>query len=572
MKAINEATHWKTSARFVVLLAGLVLVMAMAGNTNPTCQPVDPDETVCLTALDCGDAPACADNATGITFLGTWTCLDATCVPKCEPDPSCEPGDCGPGLGMPNWTCPDGSIGGPACELLVDGDCGWVIKECPDDPCDPNTDPTCCPQGSFWVAFENGWGQCMPVLTEGECWTDAHCDADSSCEGASVCPPDVWCFAPDHPGKCTPSCGDVENCGNGIDDDCDGAVDEDCTLPCEMDTTTGEYWCPDGFTCECLPDPNCPMCAVCFMGCVPVEPQPCGMLTTDGNLTTCPDGQVCDIDTCFDDSLSAAAGGVCVDKPEACYEIYAPECGCDNKTYSNDCYRLMAGVGKAYDGMCEEPCDPVINPNCCGAGWILVVFEDGYAQCMPQPAEGECWTDADCKDDLSCEGAIICPPYAYCFVADTPGKCTPSCGDEEICGNGKDDDCDGEVDEDCALPCQIDAAGNPYWCPEGYTCECLPDPNCPMCDVCYMGCVAEEPQSCGLYTASGEVIGCPAGQVCNQKGCGLRTGALGSGVCVDKPELCPAVYAPVCGCDGLAYPNDCYRLGAGAALAHEGPC
>src|SRR5687767_1347990 len=41
---------------------------------------------------------------------------------------------------------------------------------------------------------------------------------------------------------------------------------------------------------------------------------------------------------------------------------------------------------------------------------------------------------------------------------DTPDawvdRCSPACGDEELCGerndgNGLDDDCDGEVDEDC---------------------------------------------------------------------------------------------------------------------------
>jgi hypothetical protein len=50
-----------------------------------------------------------------------------------EPGPLlCEPADCGPALGIPNWLCPDGSTGGPTGRcLLRDGRCGWEVRECP---------------------------------------------------------------------------------------------------------------------------------------------------------------------------------------------------------------------------------------------------------------------------------------------------------------------------------------------------------------------------------------------------------------------------------------------------------
>jgi len=44
---------------------------------------------------------------------------------------SCSIQDCGPAPGMPNWQCPNGSIGGPSCERLPDGRCGWLIRQCP---------------------------------------------------------------------------------------------------------------------------------------------------------------------------------------------------------------------------------------------------------------------------------------------------------------------------------------------------------------------------------------------------------------------------------------------------------
>jgi hypothetical protein len=44
------------------------------------------------------------------------------------------------------------------------------------------------------------------------------------------------------------------------------------------------------------------------------------------------------------------------------------------------------------------------------------------------------------------------------------------------------------------------------------------------------------------------------------------------GICVPSGGACPEIFAPVCGCDGVTYANDCFRLLAGATLKHTGSC
>jgi hypothetical protein len=311
-----------------------------------------------------------------------------------------------PDMVNPNGGCTPTNGGVEICDGL-DNDCNGLVDDVP--PAKLAADPNNCGKCGNECSFPNAFGNCggtPPACSIGAC-QPGHIDLDGN--------PANGCEY-----TCTPSADPKEIC-DGKDNNCDGQVDEGFT----------KSWSDTAHQLPLYDDDinNCGQCAVvCSLGAGTV-------MSCDADATNAGRGK-CDVKACFNDLDSSgthqtyrhnmAKGAIAV---TGC-EYHCPK---PATTTGNDCNLAGSCVfpAETCNGI-DDDCDFLADDNLSDPG-LNGRCPDGAPgkQCSDSPAPGNCQGLCSAGTLKCVNGGLTCQSS----VGPSPESC-----------DGKDNDCDGKID------------------------------------------------------------------------------------------------------------------------------
>lgn len=299
------------------------------------------------------------------------------------------------------------------------------------------------------------------------------CYCDAKCEQYGDCCPDKAKECDGQQGQCTTAA------------DCNGLIHPMCVGQWQCVSDQCSWKCgtlPVG--CSSLDQQTCNARTDCEWKTTPGFPGPISMCVEQKNKVCgpilngqCDAGDLCDIKSC-----GIGATGTCVTQPtpDKCYDYHylpvSPVCGCDGKTYGNDCLRLAAGTALEHSGACKVDPDLGCTDNAdCPADQfcafkpgecLLPTFNMLQGQCGPRPQACIQLYDPVCGCNGKTYGNACTAAAAGVSVA-TKGTCdAPNPPNKTYC-NGL---CGGQSLQGCYCDSQCSKFG-----------DCCPDVNlfCP---------------------------------------------------------------------------------------------